>query len=171
MSRLFPALLALALTAAGGAVAQQADAPNATRTPIGDWTKVCPEGGTCFIEQVARSGDGKDLLLFQIQKLPTPQEVKGGKVEAMANILVPLGVFLPGGLRLKIDQGEQTTAPYAVCQPGACVVQSAVDTGLLDRFRKGAKAQLVYVVLENGKPRDVVADVSLSGFTRALNEL
>jgi invasion protein IalB len=164
------ACVAAAVSIASAAVAQ--DQQNVTRTPMGDWTKLCVNGNAqCVIEQIGKTAAGEDAMSVQIEKLAAPQEVNGSTVEAVANIRVPLGVVLTQGLRLRIDQGQQSASPYFMCQPNGCLVRAPLQPDLLQSFRRGARAQFSFVVLAEGEAREVPIDISLSGFTRAFDSL
>jgi invasion protein IalB len=83
-----------------------------TREAIGDWTKVCAASGSpCVIEQIGKTAQGEAALNMQIERLPKAQTVNGEQVEAVANVLTPLGVLLQNGLRLQIDGGEVQASP------------------------------------------------------------
>jgi invasion protein IalB len=162
-------LMAFAASA-GAANAQSGE--DVTRTPVGDWTRLCVDGGeVCVIEQIGRTSGGEEVLNFQVEKLPSPQQVNGASVQAVANIRVPLGVVLTQGLRLKIDQGETSASPYFVCQQAGCLVRAPLQEALLNSLRRGAKATLSFTVIQNGEPQEITTDLSLSGFTRAFGDL
>jgi invasion protein IalB len=152
------------------APAQTAQEP--TRQQVGDWTVICaPAGRPCVMEQIGKTAQGEDALSMQIEKLPEPQTVDGQQIESVGNFLVPLGVLLQAGLRLRVDSGETAASPYFLCQQNGCVVRAPLQPELLDRFRRGARATLTFAALDNGQPRDVEISLSLSGFTRAYNTL
>jgi invasion protein IalB len=164
-------VLALSLAAAGGFAHAQTE-QDVVRTAIGDWTKLCVDGGqVCVIEQVGKTAAGEDALSFQVEKLATPQQVNGAAVNAIANIRVPLGVVLTQGLRLQIDQGEMAASPFFLCQQAGCLVRAPLPEDLLNRLRRGARATLAFTVIQNGEPEEISVSISLSGFTRAFTEL
>lgn len=170
------ALLMAFAAAAGSAQAQteqQAPSePEVTRTPVGDWTRLCVVGeNVCIIEQIGRTAAGEDALSFQVEKLAEPQQLNGQTVSAVANIRVPLGVVLTQGLRLKIDQGETTASPFFICLPSGCRVRAPLQEALLESLRRGAKATISYTLFRNGEPQEISADISLSGFTRGFGDL
>lgn len=167
--RLLPAIVALFLPLVAAAQTQD---QNVTRTPIGDWTKVCiNEGATCVVEQIGKTASGEDALRIRIEKLPSPQTVNGQSIVAVANIEVPLGVVLSTGLKLRIDQGQVTASPYFVCQAQGCVVRAPLQNELLESLKRGARAQFSFTVIQQGEGRDIPIDISLSGFTRAFDSL
>ncbi|MFN3613857.1 MAG: invasion associated locus B family protein [Rubrimonas sp.] len=166
----FAAAVAAVLTVAVPASAQQGE--ELVRTQFGDWTKLCTQDNAmCVIEQIGRTAAGEDALSFQIEKLPQPQDVNGQRVEAVANIRVPLGVVLTQGLRLQIDQGEVTASPFFMCQQVGCLVRAPLQPQLVDQLKRGARATMGYTVLQNGEPAEISVNISLTGFTRAIDSL
>jgi invasion protein IalB len=169
----------LALAAATASAQEQQPAPPAapeaeafSRRAVGDWTIVCaPAGSPCVMEQIGKVASGEAALNIQIERLPQPQTVGGQQVSAVANILTPTGVLLQEGLQLRVDSGPEAASPFFVCQQSGCVVRAPLQTQLLDSFRKGARARFTYSLLDRNDVREVSADVSLSGFTRAFDEL
>lgn len=163
---------AFCLSLVAGVATAQEQKPNVTRTPVGDWTKLCiNDGADCVIEQIGKTAEGEEAFSIQVEKLATPQDVNGAKVESVANIRVPLGVVLTQGLRLKIDQGQESVSPYFICQPNGCVVRAPLQPELLTSLKAGAKAQFTFTVVVNSQPKRVPIDISLSGFTRAYDGL
>ncbi|MGF1660770.1 MAG: invasion associated locus B family protein [Rubrimonas sp.] len=170
MTKSFPTLFIAAL--AGAAALAAASAQEVTREAIGDWTKLCaPSGAPCVMEQVGKTSAGESALNMQIERLAQPQTVDGQRIEAVANILTPLGVLLQPGLRLQIDGGEVQASPFFLCQQNGCVVRAPLRSDLLNAFRRGARARLSYAGLDGGEAREVSVDISLAGFTRAFDAL
>ena len=168
MSRtVIAALLSAAIAAPAMVMAQEP-----TRQQVGDWTVICaPEGRPCVMEQIGKTSQGENALSMQVEKLPEPQTVEGQRIEAVGNFLVPLGVLLQAGLRLRVDSGETAASPYFICQQNGCIVRAPLQAAIIDSFRRGARATLTFAVLNEGQPRDIDITLSLSGFTRAYNTL
>jgi len=80
-------------------------------------------------------------------------------------LTIPLGVFLPAGMSLDIDGGEEIKIPLRICLPDGCTSSIKLDKNLLTTMKKGSKANVVFVDGKTQKQIKVV--VSLTGFTRA----
>ncbi len=166
MRRSLITTLAILGMSAGGALAQTEERP-VTRTTFGDWTRVCVDATQeCALEQAGKTANGENALFFQIQKLPEPRTVDGVSIEAIAIIRVPLNVVLSNQLRLRVDQGEVTASQYLTCNPQGCIVQAPLRPEQLESFRRGARAELGYTLIQGDKVGDVSVTLSLSGFTR-----
>ncbi|SEA20732.1 invasion associated locus B family protein [Rubrimonas cliftonensis] len=171
MQRSLIITLALLCLSAGGALAQTEERA-VTRTTFGDWTRVCADAtGECALEQIGKTANGEDALLMQVQKLPEPRTVDGVRIEAIAVIRVPFNIVLANQLRLRVDQGEVTASQYLTCNQQGCIVQAPLRPEQLESFRRGARAELGYTLIQGDKFQNVAATVSLSGFTRGFEGL
>jgi invasion protein IalB len=153
--------------------AGQAQQQPTTRREVGDWTVICAAAGKpCAMEQLGKTAQGETAMSMQVEKLPQPQTIEGKRVEAVGTFLVPLGVLIQQGLRLRIDSGQTAASPYFLCQQNGCIVRAPMEAALLEQFRRGSRATLSFAVIgQNGQPREISATISLSGFTRAYNSL
>ena len=135
----------------------------------GSWKILCqtpPETGqeVCVMEQIAMNDDNAPLVNMRLRKLTGQQDKDGNNIPAVAQIIVPLNVFLPAGLGVKIDEGEIRGAPYERCTSSGCVVRAPISTEMLNDLQNGGTAQILMVV-EPGN--SVPATLSLSGFSAA----
>ncbi|MEM9371105.1 MAG: invasion associated locus B family protein, partial [Pseudomonadota bacterium] len=108
------ALLAgiLALGAASQSPAQEQPETRATH---GAWKVICIKGTErCAMEQVAKSAQGDDALLMRINKVDAKAQ-DGTQIPASAEIIVPLGVILPAGLRVQVDAGKTRATGFQMC--------------------------------------------------------
>lgn len=136
-----------------------------------EWTMRCeapPEAAQgagqqiCHIFQIAKDDEsGRDLVHVAIG-------YRGDRPEPLAIISVPLGIFLPPGVALQIDQGNPVRAPYEVCDPDACRAGFPLTGEMISNLKNGLSLQ---VTLENALGQKKSLPVSLSGFTAGLNAL
>ena len=89
-------------------------------------------------------------------------------MQALAEIVVPLGVFLPGALGLQIDGNEPRAVPFERCIPDGCVVRAPIAASMLEQMRAGATAHLI---VSPSPEERVRLPISLNGFTAAFNSL
>lgn len=154
------------------AVGQEVPAAPAALPPMDEqqfdaWTVRCTkvESGAqkrCEMVQMVREGDGgRELLLMAVGYPP-------GETRLLAWLVLPLGVLLPPGLGLKVDEGEPARLPIQYCEPTGCLAPWAPTEAELSKLKAGQK--LVVIVHDrNGKQFGLL--VSLKGFTAALAEL
>ncbi|GGL65431.1 invasion associated locus B family protein [Wenxinia marina] len=151
----------------------QADGPGApyVREEFGDWSLRClrvEEGAEpCTLYQLLLDED--DNPVAEIALFPLPE---GSEAVAGANFVAPMETYLPAGLRLTVDSGETLTYPFTFCSQrgfspllsSGCLARIGFDQAMVDRFKRGAAAQIV-IVPALAPDQQVVLDVSLSGFT------
>lgn len=140
-------------------------------TQIGDWSLVCEPGGAppCAMTQLGRDPQGSPAIEFVVRKVEDENaEINGVKVDAVADIITPLGVLLDYGLRLKIDGGEERAAPFRICQKHGCLVREPLSTEVIGTLKGGNKA-LITVAAEGAG--EINIEISLRGFTKAYGSL
>jgi invasion protein IalB len=176
---------ALLLVAQGEALAQDsgqnapgiqfgADAPAATpeleTREYQDWTVRCSKGtatvpAACEMLQQPKDDQGQTILAVAIGKLantPNPGML----------IILPLGIWLPPGVVLKVDDGEEIPARVERCERRGCQVELLLEPDILAKLKAGTKAEVLFQIYdENGEPQVVGVSFSLFGFTAALNEV
>lgn len=148
-------------------LAALAGAQEATRT-FDDWTLSCgtPQGSDkemCSAAQVVQNKETeKSLLAAVVGYIPGTQDM------AM-EFTVPLGVILPAGIRLQVDDSEEIgRAPYLMCTPQGCTGIWKLEDQAVAALKKGLTLK---VIVLNSQQRPVAVPVSLRGFTAAYNSL
>lgn len=157
--------MGLAAGLAGSAHAQQQK--EVEKTTHGDWAVRCLEGtDDCRITQIGKNANGQDALLVSIQRIKGAKTQAGADIPAALQVQAPLGVLIPYGVRLRIDEGE--TAPLGItrCLPIGCVAGAPMTDEAVNLMKKGTSANFAYV-LQN----EVVIKISLKGFTKAYESL
>lgn len=167
MLRRLPALLPLALACALASGAPAA-APEDGRS-FKDWTVRCRdeaqgEGAdrACFIVQdVLLKSQNRRLLLVTVGYLASGEQ-------PAAFFTLPLGVSLPGGISIRVDDGKPTRLRYERCDRSGCLAPLALSDELLAAFKGGRWARVAFFD-PNG--REVSVPVSLLGFTAGFESL
>ena len=86
------------------------------------------------------------------------------KKARIMRILAPLGVLLPSGLGLKIDDTDMGRAGFVRCLPNGCVAEVILEDKLLDSLKSGKTATfIIFQTPEEG----IGIPISLNGFGRA----
>ena len=116
----------------------------------------------CFIIQIARTeNDKRDVLRIGV-RYPEPDK------PAMVFLTLPLGVYLPAGLLLQIDEGETLRIPVEICLPNGCHTRMALEGELLQNLKSGRQAKLAF---RDSRQQQITVPVSLAGFTAAFAAL
>lgn len=156
-----------ALCSIGAASAQQqAQQQQELRTTHGDWEIHCITGtDTCAMQQIGETSEGQRAMLVTIQRL-AGVEADGQNVPAAITVSTPIGILIPYGVRVRIDEGNVAPVPLLRCLPESCAARAPLAQQAVDMFKKGSKATVGFF-LQN----EVLVDISLNGFTAAYNDL
>ena len=168
--RTLQALAAAAMMLAWGAIgtASAVDAPEGTvKSQHGDWQVVCkdpPPGaknGICALVQSVTAEDKNNIgLTVYFQKFSNGTRV--------LRVFAPLGVLLPPGLGLKIDDKDVGHAPFLRCHNFACYAQVVVEDALIDQLKTGKTA--IFIIFQT-EEAGIGIPISLAGFGEALAAL
>ena len=161
-------LLALAFVVCGLAPAARAQAPDGTvKAQHGDWQVVCkpPPAGSakevCALVQSVTAEDRSNVgLTIYFQKFSNGTRV--------LRVFAPLGVLLPPGLGLKIDDKDVGHAPFLRCHTFACYAQVVVEDPLINQLKTGKQA--VFIIFQT-EEAGIGIPISLNGFDKAVAAL
>jgi len=129
--------VALSLGLAGSARAQ-----GAVRSVHGDWQIRCDTPPGAQAEQCAliqsvvaedRSGAGLTVIILKT----ADQKSK------LMRVVAPLGVLLPSGLGLKLDNTDVGRAGFVRCLPNGCVAEVVMDDNLLNQLKNSKTATFI----------------------------
>jgi invasion protein IalB len=133
----------------------------------GDWETRCetPPGAEreqCALIQSVAAEDRPNITLVVIVL-----RTADGK-SRLLRVIAPLGVLLPSGLGLKIDQSNVGRAAFVRCLPNGCVAEVTMDDKLLDQLKNGKSATFViFQTPEEG----IGIPLALAGFKEGFAEL
>jgi invasion protein IalB len=68
-----------------------------------------------------------------------------GESKARLQLFLPVGMYLPGGVKLTVDQGKPYQVPYVWCMTNTCIAGTAADPQLIREMEKGEKLVLEVV--------------------------
>ena len=157
-------LLALAtlLPMGGSALAQ-----GVVRSVFNDWQIRCdtPPGAQseqCALIQSVTAEDRANVGLTVIVLKTADQKSK------LLRVVAPMGVLLPSGLGLKIDQVDVGRAGFVRCLPSGCVAEVVMDDNLIKQLRAGTTATfIIFQTPEEG----IGFPMSLKGFGDGYDKL
>ena len=86
----------------------------------------------------------------------------------LMRVVAPLGVLLPSGLGLKIDQADIGRAGFVRCLPNGCIAEVVMDDELIKKLRTGKSATfIIFQTPEEG----IGFPMSLAGFGEGYDKL
>lgn len=86
----------------------------------------------------------------------------------LLRVIAPLGVLMPTGLGLKLDQEDFGRMSFVRCLPNGCVAEVVLDDKVLDKMKS---AQKMTLVLFQTPEEGIGVPASLSGFKDAFDQL
>lgn len=173
----FALLAALLCAAAPDARGQEASPGPAVTAPtapaaqpvreIDDWAIRCDEATEgrprhCeMFQSVSLQETGQRLVEVAIGYPP-------GTDRPLAVFLLPLGILLPSGVALRVDDGAPVGFPVQLCERNGCRADLPLSDALVTAMKAGNRA---VVQVQDGRGQVIGLPVSLKGFTKALAEV
>src|SRR5271169_876776 len=160
------AALALVSTLAA-APAERAAAQGAVKSVHKDWQIRCdtPPGAKneqCALIQSVTAEDRANVGLTVIVLKTADLKSR------LMRVVAPLGVLLPSGLGLKIDQTEVGRAGFVRCLPNGCIAEVVMDDALIEKLRTGQTSTfIIFQTPEEG----IGFPMSLKGFGEGFDKL
>lgn len=159
--------LAFALLIWAGASQEAIGQEGTVKAQYGDWQIVCkppPPGAKneiCALVQSVTAEDRNNIgLTVYFQKFSNGTRV--------LRVFAPLGILLPPGLGLKIDDKDVGHAPFLRCHSFACYAQVVVEDPLIEQLKNGKTA--IFIIFQT-EEAGIGIPISLSGFKEALEKL
>jgi invasion protein IalB len=144
-----------------------ARAQGAVKSVHADWQIRCDnppgaQGEQCALIQSVTAEDRPNVGLSVIVLKTADQKTR------LLRVLAPLGVLLPSGLGLKIDQTDIGRAGFVRCLPNGCVAEVVMDDNLIRQLRTGQNATfIIFQTPEEG----IGIPLSLKGFGEGYDKL
>lgn len=158
------ALLAagMALTSGSSALAQ-----GEVKSSHGDWQMRCdtPPGSEkeqCALIQNVTAEDRENVGLSVIVLKTADKQAR------ILRVLAPLGVLLPSGLGLRVDDADIGRAGFVRCLPNGCIAEVILEDELLSKLKTGSQATfIIFQTPEEG----IGIPISLNGFSAGYDAL
>jgi invasion protein IalB len=149
-----------ALSPAIGLAPSPAIAQGAVTGKYGDWEMRCetPPGASrqqCALIQSVTAEDKPNVNLVVIVL-----KTADGKARLL-RVIAPLGVLLPAGLGLKIDNIDVGRAGFVRCLPSGCVAEVTMEDKLVGQLSTGKQA--TFIIFETPE-QGIGIPLTLNGF-------
>jgi invasion protein IalB len=161
----FAAAIIAIVTVAGAADCVLAQ--GAVKSVHNDWQVRCDtppgsQGEQCALIQSVTAEDRANVGLTVIVLKTSDQKSR------LMRVVAPVGVLLPSGLGLKIDQVDVGRAGFVRCLPNGCVAEVVMDDNLVKQLRAGQTATfIIFQTPEEG----IGFPMSLKGFGEGYDKL
>ncbi len=144
-----------------------ARAQGAVKSKHGDWEMRCetPPGASreqCALIQSIAAEDKPNVTLVVIIL-----KTADGKARLL-RVIAPLGVLLPAGLGLKVDQTDVGRAGFVRCLPSGCVAEVVMEDKLIEQMGAGKNATFI---IFNTPEEGIGIPLELGGFRDGFSKL
>lgn len=144
-----------------------ANAQGVVRETIGDWQIRCdtPPGARdeqCALVQSVTAEDRQNVGLTVVI-LKTADGA-----DHIMRVRAPLGVLLPAGLGLRVDEADIGRAAFVRCVPEGCIAEIYLQEAELTSLRGG---QIATFIIFQTPEEGIGIPVSLAGFTEGYDKL
>lgn len=134
--------------------------------PHGDWVVQCADPGNrasrCQMAQtLTADGTGQHVMTMIVR----PAD---GAAGLTALVRLPHGLYLPGGIALRVDGGAPVTALIQTSDAGGVYASVPLPAALVDAMKAGRS---MTVAMQSVKREPIALTVSLAGFTAASGAL
>ncbi len=146
---------------------ESAAAQGAVKQVFNDWQIRCDtppgaQGEQCALMQSVTAEDRAGVGLTVIVLKTADQKSR------LMRVVAPLGVLLPSGLGLKVDQADMGRAGFVRCLPNGCIAEVIMDDNLLKQLRTGQTATfIIFQTPEEG----IGFPMNLKGFGDGFDKL
>ncbi len=147
--------------------AERAAAQGAVKSVHKDWQIRCdtPPGAKteqCALIQSVTAEDRANVGLTVIVLKTADAKSR------LMRVVAPLGVLLPSGLGLKIDNADVGRAGFVRCLPNGCIAEVVMDDTLVQKLRTGKTATfIIFQTPEEG----IGFPMSMAGFGEGYDKL
>lgn len=83
-------------------------------------------------------------------------------------VKVPVGLYLPAGLNLQVDDGKPQSVPLQTCDAQGCYGEIPVNSNLIAALKAGKKLSLTF---QNMAKTTVLLPLPLDNFANAFQKI
>jgi invasion protein IalB len=152
---------------ATGVVAPQPSADGASQPPGSEWVSRCASEGRqgaleCVAEQTAVLQKTGQLVAAVSIRVPADTHQPSLAVQ------IPVGLFLPAGVTLQIDDKKPLNLTLQTCDLKGCYAATPISPELLDELKGGKK---LAVSFQNLTKENISVPLQLTNFDQAYQKI
>lgn len=142
-------------------------AQGVVKSKYGDWEIRCetPAGSSteqCALIQSVAAEDKANVNLVVIVLKTSDRKSR------LLRVIAPLGVLLPNGLGLKIDDTDIGRAGFVKCLPTGCIAEVVMEDKLIEQLKTGKTATFI---IHQTPDEGIGLPLTLAGFKDAYAHL
>ncbi len=145
----------------------QSQTPKESGNTLSKWITKCdaPKKKTaahCTIQQTIIVTKTRQRLLSFTVKVPSDAPLPAMMIQ------LPMGLFLPDGIKVSIDEKNPLSLKVQTCNPEGCFAGSAISRDMLDSMIKGKRLNITFSNLAKKK---INVPVDLEGFGKSYQKI
>ena len=153
-----PAQAAAPATADGAAPA--APPPPGWAARCGSTSRSAPL--ECAIEQTAVLQNTGQLVVLVNIRVPNDTRTP------VATVQIPLGLFLPAGMKMQVDDGKNVDLPIQTCEQRGCYANAPLAADMLAAMRTGKQLKISF---QNLAKETIAIPLPLTDFAAAYDKI
>jgi invasion protein IalB len=148
-------------------VASEPQPPNPTPPAGGGWISKCVSESRqspveCSMEQTVVLTNTGQLLASLLVRVPTDTH------QPVMMVQLPVGLYLPAGLNLQVDDGKPQPIPLQTCDVKGCYAGTQISAELIASLKTGKRLTLTF---QNLAKNNVVVPIALDNFADAYQRI
>lgn len=156
-----------AAVAAPAPAAPQAEAPPANAAPQPGWAARCTSPSReapleCAIEQTAVLSKTGQVIVVVNVRVPSDTHAP------VILVQLPLGLNLPVGAKLQVDEGKTVDVQVQTCEARGCYASTPIAPDLLAALRLGKQLKVVF---QNLNKETIAIPLPLTDFATAYDKI
>ena len=133
----------------------------------GPWTIRCEnidqlrDQGCMMYQELLLKKGGLPVLQFSVGVAPPHKK-------PIVLITLPLGIYLPAGVSLTIDQRSDVNFPIERCDPDGCHVLVTLENDTVETLKSGKNLEIMF---RDGDKAPLTIPISLESFSEAFSQI
>jgi invasion protein IalB len=116
----------------------------------------------CSIEQTLSLPNTSQLIASVLVRVPSDTR------QPVMMIQLPVGIYLPAGLNLEIDDGKPQPVPLQMCDLKGCYASMQVSQDLLASLKSGKRLTMIF---QNMAKNNITVPIPLGNFADAYQKI
>jgi invasion protein IalB len=165
VNRIVFAIIALALSAAGSAKAQQS-----TTATYQDWLLECNISASTPPQRVCTIGQTTQAQNQPFSRVLVAKPIKGRPISLLVQL--PVNVLIAGNVHIQTNENDTgLMAPFDLCVPAGCIAKFEIKESVLQKFHANAGSTTGRIVFQDASGHAVAIPLSFKGFGQAYEAL
>jgi invasion protein IalB len=116
----------------------------------------------CSIEETLVMANSGQLIASVVVRIPPDSH------DPLLTIRIPVGLYLPSGVNIQIDDGKPQPVPLQTCDLQGCFAEMPLSASVLAALKSGQRLSIIF---QNLLKNNVVLPLPLDNFADALQKI